>query len=105
MVKRPRLRSILTSLGLYAMAAVLLGYFGVNAFTGNHGLKARHELDAQVAALVSERDRLRLERQRWEQRVALLKSDGLDPDMLDERARTLLEYVDPRDLVLILRKP
>jgi cell division protein FtsB len=105
MVKRPRLRSILTSLGLYLMAAVLLGYFGVNAFTGNHGLKARHELDAQVAALISERDRLRVERQRWEHRVALLKSDGLDPDMLDERARTLLEYVDPRDLVLILRKP
>jgi cell division protein FtsB len=105
MVKRPRLRSILTSLGLYLMAAALLGYFGVNAFTGNHGLKARHELDAQVAALISERDRLRVERQRWEHRVALLKSDGLDPDMLDERARTLLEYVDPRDLVLILRKP
>ena len=38
-------------------------------------------------------------------RVAgLLKSNGLDPDMLDERARVLLEYVDPRDLVLILRK-
>jgi len=105
MVKRPRLRSILTSVGLYFMAAMLLGYFGVNAFTGNHGLKARHELDAQVSALISERDRLRIERQRWEQRVALLKSDGLDPDMLDERARTLLEYVDPRDLVLIPRKP
>jgi cell division protein FtsB len=105
MVKRPRIRSILTSFALYSMAAVLLGYFAVNAYTGNHGLKARHELDAQVAALVAERDRLRAERRRWEQRVALLKSDGLDPDMLDERARTLLEYVDPRDLILIVRKP
>lgn len=105
MVKRPRLRSILSSLGLYFMAAVLLGYFGVNAFTGNHGLKAKHELDAQVAALIAERDRLRSERQRWEHQVALLKSDGLDPDMLDERARRLLEYVDPRDLVLIVTQP
>jgi cell division protein FtsB len=105
MVKRPRLRSILTSFALYVMAAVLLGYFGVNAFTGNHGLKARHELDAQIASLVRERDQLRAERRRWEQRVALLKSDGLDPDMLDERARTLLEYVDPRELILIPRKP
>ena len=105
MVKRPRLRSILTSFALYSMAAMLLGYFGVNAFTGNHGLKARHELDAQIASLNTERDQLRAERQRWEQRVALLKPDGLDPDMLDERARTLLEYVDPRDLILIPRKP
>ena len=33
----------------------------------------------------------------WERRVALLRSDKLDPDMLDERARALLDYVDPRD--------
>jgi len=105
MVKRPRIRSILTSLALYTMAAVLIAYFGVNAFTGNHGLKARHELDAQIADLIAERDRLRAERERWQHRVALLKSDRLDPDMLDERARTLLEYVDPRDLVLILPRP
>jgi cell division protein FtsB len=105
MVKRPRLRSILTSFALYIMAAMLITYFGINAFTGNHGLKARHELDAQIASLMAERDQARAERKRWQHRVALLKSDGLDPDMLDERARVLLEYVDPRDLVLILRKP
>jgi cell division protein FtsB len=105
MVKRPRLRSILTSFALYTMAAMLITYFGINAFTGNHGLKARHELDAQIASLIAERDQARAERKRWQHRVALLKSDGLDPDMLDERARMLLEYVDPRDLVLILRKP
>ena len=40
MVTRKRLRSILTALGLYVMAALLIGYFGVNAFSGNHGLKA-----------------------------------------------------------------
>ena len=26
--------------------------------------------------------------------------NSLDPDMLDERARALLDYVDPRDLIL-----
>jgi hypothetical protein len=31
MVTRKRLRSILTTLGLYVMAALLIGYFGVNA--------------------------------------------------------------------------
>ena len=105
MVKRPRLRSFLTALALYTMAALLIGYFGVNAYTGNHGLKARAEIDAQIAGLIAERDAARAERQRWQRKVALLSRNGIDPDMLEERARALLEWVDPRDLVLTERKP
>jgi cell division protein FtsB len=33
--------------------------------------------------------------------VALLRSDRLDPDMLDERARALIGYADPRDVILL----
>jgi cell division protein FtsB len=103
MVTRRRLRKVLTALGLYLGAALLIGYFGVNAYTGNHGINARQGLDLQMARLTSERDALRSERQQWERRVALLKSRSLDPDMLDERARALLDYVDPRDLTLMRR--
>ena len=41
----------------------------------------------------------------WERRVSLLKSESIDPDMLDERARSLLNYADPRDLTLRLKQP
>jgi cell division protein FtsB len=102
MVTRKRLRSILTALALYVMAALLIGYFGVNAFSGNHGLKAKEDIDKQIAAMSSDLDRLKLERAQWERRVALLKSDKLDPDMLDERARALLDYADPNELTLML---
>jgi cell division protein FtsB len=104
MVTRKRLRSFLTALGLYLCAALLVGYFGVNAFTGNHGLNARQGIDLQIARLTAERDTLRTERQQWERRVALLNAERLDPDMLDERARALLDYVDPRDLTLLHRR-
>lgn len=104
MVIRPRLRSFLAALGLYCLAALFIGYFGVNAYTGNHGLKARQGLDQQIADLARQRDVIKAERQRWERRVALLKSDQIDPDMLDERARQLLNYADPRD-VIGLAKP
>jgi cell division protein FtsB len=76
----------------------------MNAYTGNHGIRARQGLDVQAARLTSERDTLRQERQQWERRVALLKSQSLDPDMLDERARALLDYVNPNDLVLIVKR-
>jgi cell division protein FtsB len=102
MVTRKRLRSILTALGLYVMAALLVGYFGVNAFSGNRGLKAKQDIDQQIAALSAELVQLQVERAQWERRVALLKSDGLDPDMLDERARALLDYVNPHDLTLMV---
>ena len=105
MVTRKRLRSVLTALGLYLCAALLIGYFGVNAYTGNHGLRARQGLDLQIARLVTERDALRAERQQWERRVALLGPESLDPDMLEERARALLDYVDVRELTLLRRRP
>jgi cell division protein FtsB len=104
MVTRRRLRSFLTALGLYVGAALLIGYFGVNAYTGNHGLKARQDLDQQIAQLSVELSALKAERAIWERRVSLLKSESLDPDLLDERARALLDYVDPRDLTLTLRQ-
>lgn len=102
MVTRKRLRSFLTALGLYVTAALLVGYFGVNAFSGNRGLKAKQDIDQQMTTLSAELGHLKLERAQWERRVSLLKSNRLDPDMLDERARALLDYVGPNDLMLIL---
>jgi cell division protein FtsB len=103
MVTRKRLRSFLTALGLYTLAALAIGYFGVNAYTGNHGLRAQKDLDQELAELSGELARLKAERAQWERRVALLRADSLDPDMLDERARALLNYADPRDLVLFVK--
>jgi cell division protein FtsB len=99
MVSRSRLKSFLTGLALYTMAAALIGYFGVNAYTGRYGLNAQQELDQEIIALTSELARLKQERAEGEKRVSLLRSDKVDPDLLDERARFELDYVNPHDLV------
>src|SRR3978361_1605051 len=99
MVSRARLKSFLTGLALYMMAAAIVGYFGVNASTGKSAHNARQELDQEIIALTSELARLKKERMEGEQRVSLLRSDRIDPDMLDERARYQLDYANPRDLV------
>ena len=103
MVIRPRIRAFLTALGLYVVAALFIGYFGINAYTGKNGIKARESLDKQITDLAVELDRVKTERIRWERRVALLKSDRIDPDMLDERARQLLNYTDPRDVTIMIK--
>ena len=102
MVIHRRRRTILTVLTLYSFAALFIGYFAANAFSGNHGLRAQADLDKQMASMQAELGALKAERARWEKRVSLLRSDKIDPDMLDERARALLGYADPRDLTLLL---
>jgi len=99
MVTRQRLKSFLTGLALYTMAAAMIGYFGVNAYTGRYGLNAQQELDQEIVTLTAELARLKQERADSEKRVSLLRSDRVDPDMLDERARFQLDYVNPHDLV------
>ncbi len=59
MVSRSRLKSVLTGLALYAMAAAMIGYFGVNAYTGKLWLNAQQELDQEIIALTSELARLK----------------------------------------------
>jgi cell division protein FtsB len=104
MVTHKRLRAILSALALYVLAALLIGYFGVNAYSGARGLKAKEDIDRQTATLNEELGHLKQEHAQWQRRIALLKSDALDPDMLDERARALLDYVEPNDLVFMVGK-
>jgi cell division protein FtsB len=103
MVKSRRLRSVLNTLALYTIAGLVIGYFGVNAYSGSRGLKAKQDLDHQIAQLDGELDALKAERLVWERRVSLLATASLDPDLLDERARALLNYADPRDLTLRIK--
>ena len=103
MVTRSRFKAFVTGLALYAIAALLIGYFGVNAYTGKYGLNAQQELDAEIVRLTADLSRLKQERADAERRIALLRSDSIDPDMLDERIRAQLDYADPHDLVRMIK--
>jgi len=105
MVTRKRLRSTLQTLGLYIGSALLIGYFWINAYSGNLGLRAKEDLNQQEIELTREFEAVKAERQAWEHRVALLRPAAVDPDTLDERARAQLDFVHPRDLVMMLKRP
>jgi cell division protein FtsB len=84
--------------------AVLVAYFGWHAVQGEHGLLARNDLSSQVAEAEARLEALRSEREGLEARVELLSPDGIDRDMLDERARAMLNYTHPDDVVIFLRE-
>lgn len=95
----------MTALGLYVVAAALIGYFWFHAFSGQRGLRAKHEIERSKAELTTELERLRGEKGQWERQIALLRSHSIDPDMLDERARMLLNLAHPNDVLLLHRQP
>lgn len=80
----------------------VIGYFAFHAVEGDRGLRAYFALTLQTELARAERDALREERESIEQRVNLLKSENLDLDMLEERARTVLDKVHEDDLVILL---
>jgi cell division protein FtsB len=80
------------------------GYFGYHFETGDHGLKARADLQGRKEVLEGELAGLKEVRARIERDVALLRPESLDPDMLDERARAILNLAHQDDLVMMKRR-
>jgi cell division protein FtsB len=101
MVVKKRARAVLIPLALYAVAAALVGYFVHHAHNGSRGLEAKRELKVQLDELTRDLAVVRAERAEWDRRIALLRSDQIDRDLLEERARTLLGRVHRNDLVII----
>ena len=79
---------------------LLVAYFGVQALTGDRGLLSGAERARTLADREARLERLEEERQDLEIRVRYLRTDSLSRDLLEERARAVLGYADPRDYVM-----
>ena len=104
MITRSRWRSFLQTLTLYIGAALLIGYFALQGYGGQYGLAAKRTFEQEKAQLATELAELRTKREALASKVALLSPDRIDPDLLDEEARSLLNLINRKDLVL-LRPP
>lgn len=84
------------------LGACVAGYFVYHAVQGDRGIVAWMQLNQQIRVAESERAKTEAERQEMEQRVSLLSNSSLDLDMLEERARVMLNFAHPDDLVIFL---
>jgi cell division protein FtsB len=104
MQSRSRLQTILATLALHVGAAALIGYFAYHAYTGDHGLLAKRNYEQELQQLQSELDQLKAQRAALEHKVSLLAVTQLDPDLLDEQGRRQLDFIHPKDVVLLRNK-
>jgi cell division protein FtsB len=86
------------------LSACAISYFGYHAVHGEYGLAAYVRLHQRIATMETTHSELVEQREKLEHRASLLRPDSLDPDMLDERARTLLGFAHPDDLVILNTK-
>ncbi len=80
--------------------ATLFGYFGYHLVNGERGLLAMAHLQREVLLADQNFAEAEATRKIWERRVSLLRNQSLDPDMLDERARALLNYAKKDDIIV-----
>jgi len=91
-----RLRPFLPTAAL----AFLIFYFAFHALTGDRGLLSSNQRNVTLTERHQELARLRAQRMDLESRARLLRDASLSADLLEERARSLLGYSDPRDYVI-----
>jgi cell division protein FtsB len=103
MVIRRGVRSILVTLALYLVSGAAVSYFLFHAQHGARGLEARGTVRESLREMESELALLMTERKGWEQRLALIRDEAVDRDLLEEHARDTLGRVHRNDVILMGR--
>lgn len=96
---RRRLRHVIVP----TLGAFILGYFVVHTIEGDRGILAMMSIRQQIQRAQETRAVTHAERQKLESHVALLRTSGLDRDMLDEQARRVLGLMGDKEIVVFER--
>ena len=89
------------SSGFIVLLICLFCYFTYFTIKGDRGLFTYISLQDKVAE--AEKISIEYARQRndWEQKVKLMSSSSLDLDLLDERARTILNMIGEDEFIIL----
>lgn len=93
---RQRARSMLAP----AIFLSITAYFAWNATQGDRGLVAYKQRQELLHQVLADKAHAEAERNAWEVRVSGLRTQHLNPDTLDERARLMRNLADPTDVIV-----
>ena len=82
------------------LGCLTMAYFGYHAVEGNRGLRTWYTVDAEITQAEKTHADLIQRRQLIEDRVALMRPESLNRDMLEERARAMLNLGYATDVVI-----
>lgn len=93
-------RLSISALVFFVVMALLGAYFAFAAVQGPSGVLRREQLKADTRELISQRDKLQAEVDRMRNLTRRLSDEFLDLDLLDERARDVLGYIRPDEIII-----
>jgi len=88
-----------------ALTVTLLGfqgYLGYSAISGQFGISSREEIVADIEVLEDKSAALQAEIDAFRHRVSLMNPRHIDPDIVAERARALLNMAHADDILVMV---
>ncbi|NMA96582.1 MAG: septum formation initiator family protein [Phyllobacteriaceae bacterium] len=78
------------------------GYLGYSAISGQFGIESREEILKEIEVLADRSAALQAEVDSYKHRVSLMNPRHLDPDIITERARALLNMAHADDVLIMI---
>jgi cell division protein FtsB len=78
------------------------GYLGYSAISGQFGIESRVEILKEIEVLADRSSALQAEVDSFKHRVSLMNPRHLDPDIVTERARALLNMAHADDVLIMI---
>ena len=83
------------------LGLALTGYFAYHLVEGDRGLRAWMRVTQELRSAKTALADVSAERMRLERRAANMRSELLDPDLLDSQVRRTLDFAAPDEIVII----
>ena len=83
------------------LGLALTGYFAYHLVEGDRGLRAWMRLTQELRTAKMALADVSTERARLERRAGNMRSEHLDPDLLDSQVRRTLDFAAPDEIVII----
>jgi len=87
------------------LGIALTGYFAYHFVEGDRGLNAWERLSRQLQAAKGTLAGVEAERARLAHRVSQMQPDHIDPDLLDQQVRRVLDFAAPDEIVIMTPPP
>ena len=82
----------------------VIGYFTYHTIQGNHGILAKKVLDQRLNEANVRLTNLKDVNNQLEKKVQLLKPESICPDLLEQQAKEMLGYSNPREIIILHSK-